>query len=426
MNLQIRSGQYPNSLSQQQRRMSATSPQQCHYQNAPSTGYYANLDPHPGVHRKTSYAYGDSLIYTNLNSLKNSNRSSRSGNLMNPDHRPSPVSLDPNPLAVEYPTQPLHHSISPSYATLPSKQSAFRPLVRAPIKPPRRCNNSELEEYARQYEDLYSRRMWGKSGAGSVTSSTTDSNSSCNKSSTIYTNGSWKVKQDQNNKFMSLNESSMASTYLMERPLNNNSMDYVSTLPRPPRAFNDNNNKDLFSKTKNFFQDINPTSSSSSTESKGYSSMSLPRKMPVKKLVSVFNSQIQNQSNVNSNSPNKPLYSTLQRKIKARNNKVEDQRSLNESRSQPLRRKSESNKSLRELEEEWLRGRRSSLTEFRLEEEKNAQKIIEEWKIQVERVRLRDFRKASSGKFRFLSFHCRTSPRPSMPILLTWKWNNKG
>ncbi len=52
----------------------------------------------------------------------------------------------------------------------PIYKSAFRPL-----KPPRRSyhsssNNNELEEYAKQYEDFYSRRMCGSRGAGSSNS----------------------------------------------------------------------------------------------------------------------------------------------------------------------------------------------------------------------------------------------------------------
>lgn len=57
--------------------------------------------------------------------------------------------------------------LSPTYASLPSNQSAFRP----PHKPPRKCNNSELEEYAKQYEDLYFKRMWSRNGSTPTTQS---------------------------------------------------------------------------------------------------------------------------------------------------------------------------------------------------------------------------------------------------------------
>ena len=58
------------------------------------------------------------------------------------------------------------------YGTLPNRRSAFTPRVAQS-----RWNATELEDYAKQYEDLYSRRM-NFGGNKSSNTSNTGSNSS--------------------------------------------------------------------------------------------------------------------------------------------------------------------------------------------------------------------------------------------------------
>ncbi len=78
-----------------------------------------------------------------------------------------------------------------------------------------------------------------------------------------------------------------------------------------------------FSLTKRFFDDLDSAhhgirdrgggGGGSPKTTTGYSTMSLPRRMPVKKLVSAFNTQIERQQQA---APPKPIYSTLQRRLR--------------------------------------------------------------------------------------------------------------
>ena len=66
---------------------------------------------------------------------------------------------------------------SMGYGTLPNRRSAF---TRLPGVAQSRWNTESLEQYAQQYEDLYSRRMnfGNKSGSNTSSSANTGSNSS--------------------------------------------------------------------------------------------------------------------------------------------------------------------------------------------------------------------------------------------------------
>lgn len=281
--------------------------------------------------------------------------------------------------------------IRDQFATLlPSKQSAFS----RPQK-----NNNELEEYAKQYEDLYSRRM--RNGGNSSTSggSTSwsggrnglESSSRCS----LANSPTWNKCVDQENHFyrthvplphgcsschfttpMSCMRSRCCSmghfhqhqcfespeTLPVQRDLSPYQQQVVpprnlvatylghaqsehvpsrgvrgvkklsqsSTLPRKLKReeFVSNQNTTVtqtdpltrpFSITKRFFDDLNATStpsySTTPRQISNYSTMSLPRRMPVKKLVSAFNSQIQSNQQQLSQPP-RPIYSTLQRRTR--------------------------------------------------------------------------------------------------------------
>ena len=139
-----------------------------------------------------------------------------------------------------------------NYATPFSTRSAFRPL-----KPPRRTlhqsrSNSELEEYAKQYEESPSRRS-----------------------------------------------SFVASTN-----------DRFASLPRPrPRVVGGlSRSGSVLDSSNRCYVDMN-------NNNNNYSTMSLPRRVtPVKKLVSAFNSQIE--ANYAASTPKPPIYSTLQRRLR--------------------------------------------------------------------------------------------------------------
>ncbi len=74
----------------------------------------------------------------------------------------------------------------------------------------------------------------------------------------------------------------------------NNSGYRSSTLQRPPKfTQQQNSSKEESVSSRKFFQELERISNLENKEGLGsYSTMSLPRKMPVKKLVSVFNSQV--------------------------------------------------------------------------------------------------------------------------------------
>ena len=188
-----------------------------------------------------------------------------------------------------------------------------------------------------------------------------------------------------------------------------------STLPRPPRAgsrlsnssyvqqpacstpnghLTDGNNNSKpntaslnFSNTKRFFDSLEAKSRNNNSGGPSYSTMSLPRKMPVKKLVSVFNNQIEREGHVT-----RPAYSTLQRRLR-QNRTLEN--TSNE--AEPLRRKSfmtpaesgsEAARRKASLSMEVL-----SVTEDggdggeRMRRRESVERIIEDWKRQIGPVR---------------------------------------
>lgn len=183
------------------------------------------------------------------------------------------------------------------YATLPSKKSAFRP-----IKPPRKCNinNSELEEYAKQYEDLYTKRMMYNGSCNSNIGSSA-SNISSNTPNTLH------LSPSASN--LGSNTSNLGPSPVPKniRHFRKQSSDWSKSLPRPNKVKENNN----FVDAKKLFEDLDKRVDKSNNVV--YSTMSLPRKMPVKKLVSVFNSQIEKETG---QIQTKPVYSTLQRRLR--------------------------------------------------------------------------------------------------------------
>ena len=74
------------------------------------------------------------------------------------------------------------------YGTLPNRRSAFTRLAGVAAANGRWNATAELEDYARQYEDLYSRRMnhGANKGGSNASSSTANTGSNSNSS-----NGYW-------------------------------------------------------------------------------------------------------------------------------------------------------------------------------------------------------------------------------------------
>ena len=157
-----------------------------------------------------------------------------------------------------------------NYGTLPRK-SAFR-ATQPRSQSGTRAN--ELEEYAKQYEDAYSRRLWGnRNGVQSVADSP---------------------------------GSNYRSATLPRKP----------TCSKPVAQETQKPHATSFHVNKKFFDHLDAQQKQDQNGKLQYSTMSLPRKMPVKKLVSVFNSQIENQNK------DVPRFSTLQRRHLAREGEI--------------------------------------------------------------------------------------------------------
>ena len=301
--------------------------------------------------------------------------------------------------------------VPPSYATLPSRRSAFK----APVKPPRKCN--ELEEYARQYEDLYSRRLWSSRG------STTSAGSTCSqRCSTPWRNENMDLPKSPSSLVsQSPNPSKELSVPIYQRnPMKKHSLGQFpsetdvrsATLPRPPRStpprsksredFSENSSDvdsiaKNFDTSKRFFAELEAKASNSNGVQ--YSTMSLPRKLPVKKLVSVFNNQIEKESN---RQTPKPIYSTLQRRLRSnRCYQSSNLLSVDRNEAEPLRRKS--------FGGAWQeagggggaeRSRRASMVEkgasvvpWHMEERQSSvDRMIEEWKRELAEVQIDFFK----------------------------------
>lgn len=246
------------------------------------------------------------------------------------------------------------------YGTLPSRRSAFKP-------PPQRQRYNELEEYARQYEDLNSRRMWHTRSGPSQTYS--EMKPQCIGYSE-YQNVSEMQAQRALDAFP---KSSMEPAPEFHRS---------STLPRPPKVV-EGTKRSSFESSRRFF---NYMEAHKTQDTKvGYSTMSLPRKMPVKKLVSQFNTQIENQS-----PSTKPVCGTLTKRKQLPDLNVCDRR-----RSMQLPPTEQFNQGLeRKLSMDEDIGRHSRQYHRHLprnleEERQSVEKILEGWRSQVKQVRVK-------------------------------------